>query len=86
VESVVDCKTCAELLGAYRHAVKLYTAAQGRFQGLLKDDFKLAWEGLKRLREACKAADEALLLHWHQEHPDFAEIPMPSKASPRGVG
>jgi hypothetical protein len=85
VESV-DCKTCAELLTAYRHAVKLYTAAQGRFQGLLGDDFKLAWEGLKRLREACKAADEALLLHWHQKHPDFAKIPGHSKSVTKGIG
>jgi hypothetical protein len=71
----VDCKTCDELLSAYRGTAKLYTAAQERFQGLLGDDFKLAWKELKRLREACKAADEALLVHWRQEHRDFAEIP-----------
>jgi hypothetical protein len=74
------------LLGAYRVAISLYTTAQQRFQGLPGDDFKLAWKELKRLREACKAADEALLMHWHQEHPDFGEIPGPSKASPKGVG
>ena len=77
----MDCKTCDELLSAYRGAVKLYTAAQERFHGLLGGDFKLAWKELKRLKEACRAADETLLIHWRQEHPDFAEITGPSKAS-----
>jgi hypothetical protein len=26
---------------------------------------------LKRLRQACKDADDALIEHWRQEHPDF---------------
>ena len=70
---VVDCKTCAELLSTYRHAAKSYADAQERFQALLRDDFKLAWQELKRLREACKTADEALIAHWRKEHTDLAE-------------
>jgi hypothetical protein len=69
----VDCKSCDELLNTYRQAAKLYAAAQERFQAQLRGDFKLAWKELKRLREACRTADEALLAHWREEHSDLAE-------------
>jgi hypothetical protein len=58
---------------AYKRAVGVYTTAQRRFQGLLRDDFKLEWKELKRSREACEAADEALMAHWRKEHTDLAE-------------
>ena len=77
----MGCKTCAELLRTYRQAAKLYAAAQERFQALLRDDFKLAWTELKRLREACRTADEALVAHWREEHTDLAEKAGLPKAS-----
>jgi len=69
----VDCKTCDELVGGYKVAISLYITAQRGFKGPLLGDFKVAWEELKRLREACKGADEALLAHWREEHMDLAE-------------
>jgi hypothetical protein len=64
-------------------AVKL--AAQGGFHWLLGDDFKLAWNELKRSRGACKATDEALVVHWRQEHPGFAGKGF-KRASTTGIG
>jgi PAS domain S-box-containing protein len=56
----MDCEKCDELLAAYKHAISRYTTAQQRFQRPLVGDFKLAWNELKHLREARKAAEEAL--------------------------
>jgi hypothetical protein len=80
----MDCKTCDELLAAYKHAVSLYTTAQRGFLGPLVGDFDLAWKELKRLREACRAADDGLLGHWRTEHTDLGEKVGSSKVSCMG--
>ena len=69
----MDCKKCDELVGAYKVAISLYTTAQRGFHGPLIGDFELAWKELKRLRQACKAADEGLLAHWREEHSNLTE-------------
>ena len=41
---------------------------------LISEGFKvkLGWQELKRLRETCKAADEALMAQWRKEHRSVA--------------
>ena len=82
----MECERCDELVSAYEHAVSLYTTAQRKLQGLVGDEFRLAWKELKRFREACKAADEALLAHWREKHTDLAEKARSARASPTGIG
>ena len=69
----VDCKSCDELLDAYKHAISLYTTAQRRIRGLLGDEFMLAWKELKRLRRTCLLADDALMEHLGQDHGNLSE-------------
>ena len=69
--SPVGCKRCSELLADYRDAVSVLTDAGRKFQGPARGDFPVALKELKRLRQACKDADDALIEHWRQEHPDF---------------
>jgi excisionase family DNA binding protein len=64
----MECKTCDALLAAYKQAVNLYTNAGQSFRGALGDDSRLAFKELRRLRQACKDADNALMAHLHQDH------------------
>jgi hypothetical protein len=64
----MDCKTCEDLLAAYRSAVSLYTNAERSFRGLLGDGFPVALKELKRLKQACRDADDALTEHRRQDH------------------
>ena len=64
----MSCKACGELLAAYKHAVKLYSTAELKCRGMLGDDLQLALEELKRLRQACRDADDALMAHLSQHH------------------
>ena len=70
---VVDCKRCDELLATYKHAISLYTTAQSRIRGLVGDDFMPAWTELKRLRQTCLLADDALMEHLGQDHGNLSE-------------
>ena len=62
------CKTCDDLLAAYKRAVKVYTNAEPSFRGLIGDEFQLAFKELKRLGQACRDADEALMAHLRHDH------------------
>ena len=64
----MECKTCDALLAAYKQAVNLYTNAGQSFRGALGDDSRLALKELRRLRQASKDADNALVAHLHQDH------------------
>jgi hypothetical protein len=62
------CKTCKELLDACKSAVRLFTDAKRRCQGLLGDDFQLALKKLQRLHLACMDASAAMTAHCRQDH------------------
>ena len=69
----MDCKTCADLLVAYRLAVKLYLNAEQSIvernmkRGLGKD-YTAALEEAERLRLAYRDASDAFMEHWQQDH------------------
>lgn len=69
--STVGCKRCDDLLADYKNAVRVFTNAGRKFRGATRDDFPLELKELKRLRQACKDADDALMEHWRKDHPDF---------------
>ena len=62
------CKTCDDLLAACKRSVRLFTDAERGCQGLHGDDFQLALKELKRLRQACRDADDTLMAHFSQHH------------------
>ena len=64
----MECKTCDELLGEYKRRVALFTNAERGFRGRLGDEFPLALQELKRLKQACRDADDALIEHCDQDH------------------
>ena len=61
----------AEQLGA---AVQYVDAGQGS-RGLLGDDFQRIRKELKRLKQACRDADDALLAHLGLDHSYFERKP-----------
>ena len=65
---MMECKICDGLLAEYEQRVRLFTNAERRFQETKRDDFPLALTVLKRLKQACGEADDALLKHCRQEH------------------
>ena len=62
------CKTCGELLAAYKHAVRLYTHAERSNRRMLGDVSRLTFEESYRLRRACIDANDALKAHCRQDH------------------
>jgi hypothetical protein len=64
----MECKTCDALLADYKRQVALYTNAEQGFRGLLRGEFPLALKELKRLKRACREADDALIEHCDQNH------------------
>src|SRR6516225_4616216 len=64
----MECKTCDALLADYKRRVGLFTNAERGFRGLLGDEFPMALKELKRLKQACKDADDALIEHCRQDH------------------
>lgn len=65
----MECKTCDALLADYKCRVRLFAEAERRFRSVIRDDFRLALKKLKRLKQACKDADTALMERWRQDHP-----------------
>jgi len=64
----MDCETCNNLLDAYKHFVTVLTNAGLCFRGASGEDFLPALKELKRLRQVCRDADDALMEHWRQDH------------------
>jgi len=64
----MKCKACDALLADYKQAVKVYANAERSLQGLLEHDYKLAFEKAVKLRQACKAASDAIMEHWRHAH------------------
>jgi hypothetical protein len=64
--SLMVCKTCDDLLAAWKRSVRLFTDAERGCQGLHGDDFQLALKKLQRLHLACMDANCAMTTHWSQ--------------------
>ena len=64
--TLMVCKTCDDLLAAYKRSVRLFTDAERRCQGMLGDDFRPALKKLQRLHLACMDANAAMTAHWSQ--------------------
>jgi hypothetical protein len=67
----MECEIYDALLANYKLAVRLFTKAELSFRGAIRDDFRLALKELKRLKQACKDADNALMDHWRQDHDNY---------------
>jgi len=64
----MECKTCDELLSAYKQSVSLYTNAVQSFREVLRGASRVTLKELRGLRQACKDADNTLMSHLHQDH------------------
>ena len=67
------CRTCSDLLATYRHAVSLYTAATRDIPALVGDELRLASREVEHLRRACREADDALMAHRREYHPNLVK-------------
>jgi hypothetical protein len=65
------CKSCDALMGDYKYRVSLLKNAVRDFAGTIGADSTRAAAEVERLRRECHEADERLMAHWHQDHPDF---------------
>jgi hypothetical protein len=64
----MECTTCEALLASYKQVVSLYMNAEQSFRGALGGDSLLTLKQLRRLRQACKDADNTLMAHLRQDH------------------
>ena len=62
------CKTCDELLAAYKREVRLFGNAVLKISGALGDDSRLATQEAAHLQLKCREASDALLAHLRQQH------------------
>jgi hypothetical protein len=62
------CKTCEELLAAYKRAVCLLGNAASKISGTLGDDYRLPTQDAAHLLVKCRDASDALMAHLRQEH------------------
>jgi hypothetical protein len=69
---VLDCETCNTLLADYQRCVEHLVDVGIRFRAVRGDSFLTALKELKRLRERCQDADDALMAHWSTEHGSLA--------------
>jgi len=68
--NLMVCKTCHDLLAAYKEAVSLYQTAVWKNSALAIGHFMLAFKQTKRLRKACRDANDAFMKHWSQHYSD----------------
>jgi hypothetical protein len=62
------CKTCDQLLAAYKRKVRLFGNAVLKISGALGDDSRLATQEATNSLVKCQDASDALLAHLRQEH------------------
>jgi hypothetical protein len=67
------CKACDALMGDYKLAVNLLKDAVRKFSGTIGADSTRTAAEVERLRAECHHADERLMSHWRQDHPDFSK-------------
>jgi hypothetical protein len=64
----MDCKTCEELLAAYKRSIGFFTKAVQRIPARFGDDSREAAELVNRLRQGFKDGREDLMAHFRQDH------------------
>jgi len=62
------CKTCDELLAAYKREVRLFMNAVLNIPGGFGDDSRVTHQVFDRFTQKCRGANEALMAHLRQEH------------------
>jgi hypothetical protein len=60
------------LTGNYRHLISLFKNAVRNFTGAIGEDSTQGAAELERLKRECHDADDRLMPHWRQDHPEFA--------------
>ena len=68
------CKTCDALMGDYRHLISLFKDAVRNFTGAIGNDSQAGAAEVERLRRECHDADDRLMSHWRQDHPELAKL------------
>jgi hypothetical protein len=80
-------KRATPCLPTTKRRVALFTNAERSFRGRLGDEFPVELKELKRLKQACRDADDALMEHCRQDHP---RLSFPRRcdlqASSNGIG
>lgn len=71
----MDCRTCEQLLAAYRLSVSLFKEAVRKRAGAVGDDSRLPGEAATRLGLQCKDASDALREHWLEHHDNGTKWP-----------
>jgi hypothetical protein len=71
----MNCRTCDDLLDAYKSAVRLYTTAAREIGTLAGNEFRVAFKQSEGLRQACRDADNAVMAHLRQDHSNFSHKP-----------
>lgn len=71
----MECQTCDALLAEYKQRIGLFTNAERRLRGTSGDDFRPVLIELKRLKQPCRDADNALIAHLRQDHSNFTHEP-----------
>jgi len=69
----MDCETCNALLSSYRNAVSAFKSAVQNLAGAIGADFTQGAAEVERLRRNSHGADERLIAHWRQDHPELAK-------------
>jgi hypothetical protein len=64
------CKTCGELVDAYRRSVSLFRNAVLKVAGAQGLNRRLAVQEMTQLEKACMDANDALREHMRQPHPE----------------
>ena len=61
------------LTGNYRHLISLFKNAVRNFTGAIGGDAQVGATEVERLRRECHEADDRLMAHWRQEHPELTK-------------
>ena len=62
------CKTCDDLLSAYKRSVGLFGNAVSKISGTVGGDSRLATQEAAHLLVKCRDASDALMAHLRKEH------------------
>jgi hypothetical protein len=69
----MDCKTCTELIFAYRCAVRLFREAVENIPGT-REDSSQAVRNADALQLKCREASDRVMEHWREHHGNDAKL------------
>jgi hypothetical protein len=67
------CQTCNDSLSSYKLSAKVYLNALKSLRGLVGEEHRLAAQEAQQLKLESERIGDALMDHWHQDHPELAK-------------